>query len=40
MAFIFEQGLLRAAIRGSVQWGAIDNHLVVRVLGVVDRVRG
>jgi hypothetical protein len=40
MTVIFEQGLLRPAIRRSVQWGAIDNHLVVRILGVVGRVVG
>jgi hypothetical protein len=37
---ILEKGLLRAAIRGSVQWGATGSHVVVRVLEVVDRFRG
>jgi hypothetical protein len=40
MVVIFKEGLVRAAIRWSMKWGAIGSHLVVRVLGVAGRVRG
>lgn len=40
MVILCEERLLRAAIRWAVQWGAADSHIVVRVLIIVDLVRG
>lgn len=40
MVVIFEEGLLRTAIRWAVQWGATDSHVVFRVWVFVDHVRG